>query len=117
MVFRALVETGAPVDILYQHKPHTDTDIPWDVMRDVRRELLAPGYDVRPGYRLAGLDMRDGTLRAVAVDGPDGRYDLPCDALVLSPGRSTHDISRMLLDARVPMAPKPFAIEVRTEHA
>ena len=88
-VFRALVEAGAPADIL----------------------------DVRFGHRLAGLDVRDGALRAVAVDGPGGRYDLPCDALVLSPGHSARDTFQMLLDAGVPMAPKPFAIGVRIEHA
>ena len=90
-VFRALVEAGAPADILYQHKPHIGTDILRDVVRNVRRELLALGCDVRFGHRLAGLDVRDGALRAVAVDGPGGRYDLPCDALVLSPGHSARD--------------------------
>ena len=116
-VFRALVEAGAPADILYQHKPHIGTDILRDVVRNVRRELLALGCDVRFGHRLAGLDVRDGALRAVAVDGPGGRYDLPCDALVLSPGHSARDTFQMLLDAGVPMAPKPFAIGVRIEHA
>ena len=116
-VFRTLVEAGAPADILYQHKPHIGTDILRDVVRNVRRELLALGCDVRFGHRLAGLDVRDGVLRAVAVDGPGGRYDLPCDALVLSPGHSARDTFQMLLDAGVPMAPKPFAIGVRIEHA
>ena len=97
-VFRALVEAGAPADILYQHKPHIGTDILRDVVRNVRRELLALGCDVRFGHRLAGLDVRDGALRAVAVDGPGGRYDLPCDALVLSPGHSARDTFQMLLD-------------------
>ena len=45
-VFRALVEAGAPADILYQHKPHIGTDILRDVVRNVRRELLALGCDV-----------------------------------------------------------------------
>ena len=72
-VFRALVEAGAPADILYQHKPHIGTDILRDVVRNVRRELLALGCDVRFGHRLAGLDVRDGVLRAVAVDGPGGQ--------------------------------------------
>ena len=116
-VFRTLVEAGAPADILYQHKPHIGTDILRDVVRNVRRELLALGCDVRFGHRLAGLDVRDGVLRAVAVDGPGGRYDLPCDALVLSPGHSARDTFQMLLDTGVPMAPKPFAIGVRIEHA
>ena len=94
-----------------------DTETLLRKKRRLRRELLALGCDVRFGHRLAGLDVRDGVLRAVAVDGPGGRYDLPCDALVLSPGHSARDTFQMLLDAGVPMAPKPFAIGVRIEHA
>ena len=50
------------------------------------------------------------------VEGPEGRYRLPCDALVLAPGHSARDTFRMLFEAGVPMEQKPFAIGVRIEH-
>ncbi len=112
-VFRTLVEAGAPADILYQHKPHIGTDILRDVVRNVRRELLALGCDVRFGHRLAGLDVRDGVLRAVAVDGPGGRYDLPCDALVLSPDTPPATLSRCCW---TPECPWPQALRHRGTH-
>ena len=115
-VFRTFVAAGAPEDILYQHKPHIGTDVLRDVVRNIRLELLKLGCDVRFGHRLAGLTLRDGAVAGLTVEGPQGAYDLPCDALVLSPGHSARDTFRMLHDAGVPMEQKAFAIGVRIEH-
>ena len=115
-VFRTLVEAGAPADILYQHKPHIGTDILRDVVKNMRQELLRLGCDVRFGHKLAGLTLRGGVVAGLTVEGPQGPYDLPCDALVLSPGHSARDTFQMLLEAGVPMEQKPFAIGVRIEH-
>ena len=116
-VFQSLVEAGAPTDILYQHKPHIGTDILRDVVKNVRLELIRLGCDVRFGHKLAGLSIKDSALTAITVEGPQGAYDLPCDALVLSPGHSARDTFQMLLEAGVPMEQKPFAIGVRIEHS
>ena len=115
-VFRTLVEAGAPADILYQHKPHIGTDVLRDVVKTIRQELLRLGCDVRFGHKLTGLTLREGAVAGLTVEAPQGGYDLPCDALVLSPGHSARDTFQMLLEAGVPMEQKPFAIGVRIEH-
>ena len=115
-VFRTLVEAGAPADILYQHKPHIGTDVLRDVVKNIRQELIRLGCDVRFSHQLTGLILRDGAVAGLTVEGPQGSYDLPCDALVLSPGHSARDTFQMLLEAGVPMEQKPFAIGVRIEH-
>ena len=115
-VFRTLVEAGAPADILYQHKPHIGTDVLRDVVKNIRQELIRLGCDVRFGHQLTGLTLKDGAVAGLTVEGPQGSYDLPCDALVLSPGHSARDTFQMLLEAGVPMEQKPFAIGVRIEH-
>ena len=115
-MFRTLVEAGAPADILYQHKPHIGTDILRNVVKNMRQELLRLGCDVRFGHKLAGLTLRGEAVAGLTVEGPQGPYDLPCDALVLSPGHSARDTFQMLLEAGVPMEQKPFAIGVRIEH-
>ena len=116
-VLRTLVMAGAPEDILYQHKPHIGTDVLRDVVKTIRLELIRLGCDVRFGHKLTGLGLKDGRVTSLTVDGPTGQYNLPCDALVLSPGHSARDTFQMLMDAGVPMAPKPFAIGVRIEHS
>ena len=115
-VFRELVAAGAPADILYQHKPHIGTDVLRDVVKNIRLELLRLGCDVRFGHKLAGLTLRDGVVAGLTVEGPQGAYQLPCDALVLSPGHSARDTFQMLHEAGVPMEQKAFAIGVRIEH-
>ena len=115
-VFRELAAAGAPADILYQHKPHVGTDVLRDVVKNIRLELLRLGCDVRFCHKLAGLTLRDGAVAGLTVEGPQGAYELPCDALVLSPGHSARDTFRMLHEAGVPMEQKAFAIGVRIEH-
>lgn len=115
-VFRELAAAGAPADILYQHKPHIGTDVLREVVRHIRLELIRLGCDVRFCHKLAGLTLRDGAVAGLTVEGPQGAYELPCDALVLSPGHSARDTFRMLHEAGVPMEQKAFAIGVRIEH-
>ena len=115
-VFRTLVEAGAPADILYQHKPHIGTDVLRDVVKTIRLELIRLGCDVRFGHQLTGLTLRNGAVAGLTVTGPQGPYDLPCDALILSPGHSARDTFQMLHEAGVPMEQKAFAIGVRIEH-
>ena len=115
-VLEALVEHGAPEDILWSHKPHIGTDVLRQVVKRIRAELLARGCDVRFEHRLTGLRQKDGRLTGLTVAAPGGPYDLEADALVLAPGHSARDTFRMLFEAGVPMEQKPFAIGVRIEH-
>ena len=115
-VMEALVGAGAPSDIQYSQKPHIGTDVLRQVVKEIRRELLALGCDVRFGSRLAGLTISGGALTALQVEGPQGPYLLPCDTLVLAPGHSARDTFAMLQEAGVPMEKKPFALGVRIEH-
>ena len=115
-VLDALVEAGAPEDVKYSHKPHIGTDVLRKVVKTVRNELISLGCEVRFGHQLVGLNHSGGQLTSIQVDGPQGRYELPCDALVLAPGHSARDTFAMLRDAGVPMEKKNFAIGVRIEH-
>ena len=115
-VLNALVEAGAPADITYSHKPHIGTDVLREVVKTIRGELIALGCDVRFGHKLTGLTVSGGVLTGAEAEGPQGRYHLPADALILAPGHSARDTFAMLRDAGVPMEKKPFAIGVRVEH-
>lgn len=115
-VLETFAAHGAPEDIRYSYRPHMGTDVLRRVVASLRAELLALGCDIRFGHRLCGLEANGGALRALRVDGTDGTYTLPCGVLVLAPGHSARDTFAMLLDAGVPLAPKPFAIGVRIEH-
>ncbi len=81
-------------------------------------ELLARGATCASGTGWRALDVRDGARAGRCGGRPGGRYDLPCDALVLSPPDTPPaTLSRCCWTPECPWPPKPFAIGVRIEHA
>ena len=115
-ILEQLVSCGAPEDILVDAKPHVGTDYLHIVLKNLRRELLDLGADIRFESRLADLDIQNGALTGITVEGPEGTYALPCTHLVLCPGHSARDTFAMLHDRGIPMEAKPFAVGVRIEH-
>ncbi len=115
-VLDALVEAGAPADVKFSHKPHIGTDVLREVVKTIRRKLISLGCDIRFGHRLTGLTVSGGALTGAEVEGPQGRYLLPADTLILAPGHSARDTFAMLREAGVPMERKKFAIGARVEH-
>ena len=115
-ILEQLVSCGAPEDILIDAKPHVGTDYLYIALQNLRRELLDLGADIRFESRLADLDIREGRLAGVTVEGPSGTCALPCRRLVLCPGHSARDTFELLYARGVPMEAKPFAVGVRIEH-
>ena len=116
-VLDTLVAHGAPEDVVWSHKPHIGTDVLRDVVKSVRQELIELGCDVRFESRMCGVKTGADGVESITVEGPNGRYELPCSALILAPGHSARDTFRMLEQVGVPMEQKPFAIGVRIEHS
>ncbi len=115
-ILKTLVAHGAPESILTEAKPHVGTDYLRRVLVSIRRDLEKLGGDIRFGHRLAGLEILDGRVVALEVEGPEGAYRLPAEAVVLALGNGARDTFEMLYAAGVPMEPKPLAVGVRIEH-
>ena len=115
-ILETLVSCGAPGDILIDAKPHVGTDYLHIALVNLRRQLLELGADIRFESRLTDLEIRDGALVGISVEGPEGTYTLPCARLVLCPGHSARDTFAMLHERGVAMEAKPFAVGVRIEH-
>ncbi|MBQ3556827.1 MAG: hypothetical protein IJA11_03405 [Oscillospiraceae bacterium] len=116
-VLDVLVAHGAPEDVVWSHKPHIGTDVLRQVVKSVRRELIELGCDIRFESRLCGIKCGPDGVQAVTVDGPEGLYDIACEAVVLAPGHSARDTFELLQNLGIPMEQKPFAIGVRIEHS
>lgn len=115
-VLEQFVQCGAPESILCDAKPHVGTDILLTVVQNLRRRIEALGGEVRFQTQLAGLLHRDGSLRGILLEGPQGSDTLACRQLILATGHSARDTFSMLEAAGVPLEPKPFAMGVRIEH-
>ena len=107
---------GAPEAVCFDAKPHVGTDVLVDVVRSIRREILALGGQIRFGTRLEGLTVEKGRLTGAEIRDRDGLSVLPCDRLILAIGHSARDTFEALHAQGVPMEPKPFSMGVRIEH-
>lgn len=111
-ILAALVEAGAPEEILYQAKPHVGTDLLKEVVKSIRRRILALGGEVRFEARLEGITQGNGRLTAIRVNGEE----LETETLILCMGHSARDTLEMLYGAGVMMEAKSTAVGVRVEN-
>ncbi len=115
-ILEQFVAAGAQEEILYDAKPHVGTDVLLQVVQNLRQRIISLGGEVRFGAQLTGLQLEAGHLAGITVQTPDGTQRLPCSHLILAIGHSARDTFSMLLEAGVPMEPKPFSMGVRIEH-
>ncbi|MBR5967385.1 MAG: FAD-dependent oxidoreductase [Lachnospiraceae bacterium] len=111
--FRIFIENGADPSIRYINKPHIGTDRLTEIVRNIRKEIIACGGEVRFRTKLTGLDIKNGALRGIYVNA--GEY-IECDTLILALGHSARDTFEMLLGKGLNMEKKAFAMGVRIQH-
>ena len=111
-VLEILAAHGAPADIVKKAKPHVGTDILKDVVREMRREIIKNGGEVRFRTPLTGVSVKNGALTAVQADG----QDIACERAVLAIGHSARDTFAALDGNGVYFEPKAFSVGVRIEH-
>jgi uncharacterized FAD-dependent dehydrogenase len=112
-VLQALVDCGAPEDILVEARPHVGTDRLRKVVINFRQHLVSLGVTVLFEKCLTDLEFHQGrVVGAVFRDGDT----LACDSLVLAPGHSARDTYLMLERNGVQLEAKGFAVGVRVEH-
>lgn len=116
-VLEVFVENGAPKEILYVNKPHIGTDLLMQVVREMRRKIIAWGGKVHFHTCLSELlteGQRVTGIRAVTESGDTVTFCT--EHLVLAIGHSARDTFEMLHRQNVPMEAKAFAVGVRMEH-
>jgi uncharacterized FAD-dependent dehydrogenase len=112
-VIDRLIEFGAPPEVALLAKPHIGTDRLRGVVTSLRRYLEGRGVEVRFGHCLTDLQLQEGKLTSVELN---GNQQIPCDILILAPGHSARDTYRLLDRRGVALEQKPFAMGVRVEH-
>ena len=115
-ILRQLVDAGASEEILFDAKPHVGTDVLLTVVQKMRERIVSLGGEIRFGTKLTGLQVENGCLHGIEIQTARGKEHLFCDRLILAIGHSARDTFAWLLDAGVPMEPKPFSMGVRIEH-
>lgn len=111
-VLELFVKFGAPEEIAFLNKPHIGSDNLRSVVQKMRTYVLENGGEVRFKSLLTDVEIKDGRLSSVTVNGQ--KED--ADELVLAVGHSARDTFEMLLGRGFLIEQKPFAVGVRAEH-
>ena len=112
-ILEQLVAAGAGEEILFDAKPHVGTDVLLTVVQNIRKRIIDLGGEVRFCSQVTGIHQKEGQLTALELR--DGSL-IQCSKAIFAIGHSARDTFQMLLEAAVPMEPKPFSMGVRIEH-
>lgn len=120
-ILKVFVKMGADAEILYKQKPHVGTDVLRDVVKNLRKAIIAYGGQVRFETRLEGLLLEENRLKGIWVKNPGSGNEqkeerIACEQLVLAIGHSSRETFSMLYKNNVPMEAKSFAVGFRVEH-
>lgn len=112
-VLKTFVKAGANPDILYHNKPHIGTDVLIQVVTNMRKEIISLGGEVRFSDQVTDFLIEEGTIKGVVINESETLYS---DIVVLAIGHSARDTFQRLLERKVSMEAKSFAVGVRMEH-
>ncbi len=110
-VLELLVACGGDESILVDAEPHVGSDKLGKIVHSLRHQIGLLGGEVRFGSRLDGVEIDDGKLVSVTVNGEQ----IATDHCILATGHSARDVYHMLADVGVPLEAKAFAVGVRIE--
>ncbi|MBR2742980.1 MAG: hypothetical protein IKD89_05245 [Clostridia bacterium] len=111
-VLKTFAAHGAPDEILYLAKPHIGTDILTEVVKSIRREIIALGGEVRFLCRAEKIITKSGRVAGVLT--ADG--ELGTDTLILAAGHSARDMYEHIYESGISIVSKPFSVGFRIEH-
>lgn len=117
-VLDIFVSHGAPKQISYVNKPHIGTDILRNVIADMRRQIEEWGGTYLFETCVTDMEISGNTIKSLTYrkekDGTIQQID--ADVVVLAIGHSARDTFEMLMQRKVPMEAKSFAVGFRVEH-
>lgn len=113
-VFDTFVENGAPKEILYSSHPHIGTDILRKVIINIRNKIISLGGEIKYNTCLTDLMIKDNKVKAIEVN---HNKLIETSIVVLAIGHSARDTFQMLLEKKLNLQPKPFAIGLRIQHS
>lgn len=113
VVLEEFIQAGAPEDILYKSKPHIGTDFLRTTVKNIRKEIIAHGGEVRFNARVTDFIIKDGKISELIINNDE---IIQCQSVMLAIGHSARDTFEVLHKKGVDISQKPFSIGVRIEH-
>ena len=119
-VLETFVEAGADASILYNNKPHIGTDVLCNIVRNIRKEIIRLGGEVRFNTCLEGIDAPNNKVKSIKIrdirDCNSKTSQIDCNTVVMAIGHSARDTFSMIHEIGIQMTSKSFAVGLRIEH-
>ena len=112
VVLNEFVKFGAPKEITYLNKPHVGTDNLVEVVKNMRKEIIALGGEVHFNEQVVDIEIKNSHVTSVTT--PKNKY--PCKGAFFAIGHSARDTFEMLHHKGVLMTTKTFSMGTRIEH-
>jgi len=112
-IFDEFVKAGAPDTILWDAKPHIGTDKIRGLAKNIRKQIIKLGGEVRFDTLLTDIKIKNKKLVGIVLNNDE---EIETDTLVLAIGYSARDTYEMLFNRKIDIEQKPFSIGVRIEH-
>ncbi|SHN32268.1 hypothetical protein SAMN04488057_12019 [Cyclobacterium lianum] len=112
-ILEILVAHGAREDILVDAHPHIGTNKLPVLVENLRKRILESGGEILFNTRVSDFILENSSIRGLVTREGERIKGI---GVVLATGHSARDIYQLLLDRRVQIAAKPFALGVRIEH-
>ena len=110
------VNNGAPDEILYNAKPHIGTDYLRKVVKNIRKEIISLGGEVKFNTKFIDYKTKNNSICTVTVVNNDCKEIIETDSLVLAIGHSSRDTVEFLYNSNILMEQKSFSVGARIEH-
>ncbi len=112
-VLEIFAKHGAPQSILYLKNPHIGTDLLTKVIKNIREEIIKMGGEFKYNTLFTNFEVTNNKLTSIEIN---HKQKIPCEVLILATGHSSRDTFKMLLENKIQMTPKPFAVGLRLQH-
>lgn len=112
-ILNLFVQFGAGENIRYEAHPHIGTNKLPGIISAMRECILQHGGEVWFEEKVTAIHHANHEFNSVSTA---SGHKFSADALILACGHSARDIFRMLVNSKIQIQQKPFALGVRIEH-
>ena len=112
-VLKTLVEHGAEEDLIYINKPHVGTDKLKEIIKNIRKEIISLGGEIRFDCKLTDFLIENNTLVGIEINDEEV---LKTETLLLGIGHSSRETFELIKNSGFNITRKPFSVGVRIEH-
>ncbi len=113
-VMKKFVDFGAPPETAYESNPHLGSNKIRTIITQISDWLRSKGCEIRYNTRVDELIIENNQVTGVKLSTGD---TLRSKHIVLATGHSAQDLYQHLIESKIAMKLKDFAVGVRVEHS